>query len=305
MRVGAVLFLSMLAAVLSACVKPASEYPEAALQIYEPQSQADTKVASEDRATIRGIFRAGTLLGTPDLKTYVAAIDGKLDLTFETTAPIAIEPGPHALVIGYWRGSTQSPVAVRLEALPGKNYLVMQEDGELSLDLLRGPSRTNYLYIVDEATGETVVPKTPNQAEVAKEHYIEPTGAGTATIRGTVERRGFNEPYSAYVASVDGKYAPMVPETALSKPQTKYDGAVRLQPGKRAIGIGLQASSGRAVYAVLLDAKEGASYVLRQEFGLKRIENGKWQSFTVWIEEEKSGEIIWPKSDVPMSRLPF
>ncbi|MEQ8266407.1 MAG: hypothetical protein RH982_04365 [Parvibaculum sp.] len=300
MRIAAILFLSIAAFGSPGCVKSASEYPEATLQIH------DVKLASgADHATIKGTYQEGNFWSKPTRATFVAAADGKLELTSGYTTPVPIEPGPHSLVVGYWHGTTRMPVAVRLEAEPGKNYLVLQEDGDLSLDILRGPSRTNYVYIVDEATGEVVVPKTVDLAEMANEYYVEPSGPGTATFRGTVRTEGLFDLYSAYVASVDGKHAPMTPETALEKRRVKYDAAVRLEPGLRAIGIGIRLSTERGLFPILLDVKPGASYVVRLEHGIKRVGTDKWNSATVWVEDEVTGATIVEKTDVPFKRLPF
>lgn len=299
MRVSAFILACAVAA-LAGCVKPASELPAANVQTYDVE-----QARSADHATIKGTYREGTFFGKSTLATFVAAIDGKLEVASGYTTPIPLEPGPHSLVVGYWLGATRRPVPVRLDAEPGRNYLVLQEKGEFDFNLLRGSSYPSYVYIVDEGSGEIVTPRMVDEAEYSNEYYIEPSGPDTAVIRGTLERKGFNEPFSAYVLTIDGKYAPMTPQTALTRRLTKYEAAVRLEPGLRAIGIGLRASSQFAVYPVLLDVEPGAAFVLRYEHGLKRINNDKWTAITVWIEDEKTGAIVWPKTDVPITRLPF
>lgn len=295
MRISTIIAAIALAG-LAGCVKPASDYPAASLQTYDTKS-----VSGENLATVKGTFSEGSFFGKSTLATFVASIDGKLEVESGYTTPVPLEPGPHALVIGYWQGSTRMPVPVRLEAEPGKSYLVLQEKGPYDFNLLRGSSFPNYVYIVDESTGVPVTPKMVDDAKYASEYYIEPSGTDTATIRGTVERKGFNEPYAAYVLATDGKYAPMTDETTFINRLPIYDAAVRLEPGVRAIGIGLRASLQFAAYAVLLDVQPKDAYVLRQEHGMKRIGDSKWTAITVWIENEKTGEIVWPKTDLPSS----
>lgn len=285
---------------LAGCVKPASHYPSANLQTYDVKS-----VSGENLATVKGTYREGSFFGKATLATFIASIDGKLEVESGYTTPVPIEPGPHALVIGYWHGSTRMPVPVRLDAEPGKSYLILQEEGQYDFNLLRGSSYPSYVYIVDEATGQPVTPKMVDDAKYASEYYTEPSGADTASIRGAVERRGFNEPYGAYVLAIDGKYAPMTAETAFVKRSPIYNASVRLEPGLRAIGIGLRASMEFAVYSVLLDVQPNDAYVLRYEHGMKRIGDSKWTAITVWIENEKTGDIVWPKTDLPITRMPF
>lgn len=295
------LILLLIGGAVAACAPstPVSELPHANVQHYKPEPTADAA-----HATIKGTYKEGSFFGRPTRATYVAAVDGKIDMTLGAETPVLLAPGPHALVIGYWIDHTQMPVTVRLEAKPGANYVVLQEDGALNLgELITKKSVSSYLYIVDEDTGEIVVPRTSDRADRATSYYAEPTGPNTASIRGTRTNLQ-TRMAAAYVASIDGVYVPTAPKAVFVEAQPNFEAAYRLEPGIRAIGIGLQVHNAYAAYPILLDVTEGASYVVRFEYGSKRIGAEKWESFTLWIEDLTNGAIIWPKTDVPIWRQP-
>jgi len=293
------LVLSAFAVVMTGCVKPASEYPEANLRIYDTATE---HVAGH--ATIRGTYQEGTFFGKTSRATFVAAVDGLLEVTPDVTKAIPLAPGPHSLVVGYWRGNKRMPVAVRLDVKPGAKYIVLQEDGGWTMDNIIDSRFPNFVYILDEATGETVVSKTPDLIDKAQTYYTEPAGENLASIRGTEESGGLDA-FSAHVLSIDGVYVPMRQQTLFASLAPDYTASYRIKAGLRAFGIGIRSGGGSAVFPVLLDVTPGASYVVHFEHGMKRIHNDKWTSVTIWIDDEMSGNRIVEKVDIPISRLPF
>lgn len=299
MNIVRLLALSAIAIVMAGCAKPASEYPEADLKVYDTTEKPGT-----EQAEIRGTYQEGTFFGKTSRATFVAAIDGLLEVTPDVTKPLPLSPGPHSLVVGYWMGSKRMPVAVRLEAEPGAKYIVLQEDGGWTMDNVVDGRFPNFVYVVDEVTGKTVVPKTPDLIDKAESYYSEPSGDHLASIRGTQGSGQFDN-FSAYVLFIDGVYVPMRPRKLFSSIAPDYTASYRIEPGLRAIGIGVRLGASNGVFPVLLDVATGASYVIHFEHATRRIDGEKWTCITIWIDDEVSGKRIVEKVDVPLTRTPW
>ncbi|HUD52863.1 hypothetical protein [Parvibaculum sp.] len=296
------LFLFSLAATaLAACGPKLKDLPEASFApVYAP---ADKTAAT---ATIRGAYREKEGLVNDSISgAYVAMVDGERPSRNHATDPVPLTPGPHSLTMRYWavRDSFHLAVPFRLDAKPGASYVVRLEEGNLNVENYLGVDPTYYLYIVDETTDEIVSPKMPHLPQRATEFYVEPAAPDIATIRGTIEH-GLDA-YSAYVLAIDGRYIHTEPDSIFFDDGRNYEGAVALTPGRHALAIGIRNSNLYNALPVLIDIEPGASYVLRFEHGVKKSGEDKWQTFTVWLENEKTAAIVVPKTDMPIMRLPF
>lgn len=293
-----IVFFSLIAATLSACGPKLNELPATNFAPYV----VDARTVG-DTATIKGTYTPNTgVLGIGSEGAYVAAIDGKV--AFHRTKrsdPLTLAPGPHALALSYWQGTLEGFAPAYFDAKPGASYVIKFESG----DYLFFKERRSYsLYVVEEKSGEVVVPKTPDHFQDATERYVEPVGTELASIRGTSDESLLNVD-AAFVLAIDNRYVALRPETALTSALPDYSGTFKLTPGLHAIFIGAQLGTGSGIFPVLLDAKPGASYVARYESGLKRHGASKWQTFTVWLEEEKTGAIVVPKTDLAVTKLAF
>ncbi|WP_293328270.1 hypothetical protein [Parvibaculum sp.] len=284
---------------VAACGPKLEELSPANLNVY-PVKQ----VAAKEHATIQGSFEdTSVLIWKSSRATYVGAIDGQIE-TSAVDASIPIAPGPHAVLIGYWVGAKQIPVPVRLDAEAGKKYIVVEEDGPTTMDNLLDSQKANYLSIVDQATGEAVVPKISDMQSEASSYYVEPTEDDSATIRGS--KKTNVDVYRAYVVTVDGKYVKPLPGSFMSAPHPDYEAALRLAPGLHAIGVGFGVNMNQSgAFAYLLDVKPSAHYVVRFDHGVQRIGDQKWWTYTLWLEDEKTGAVVIPKTDLPLQKLPF
>lgn len=262
------------------------------------------KKGDAPNAAIKGTYtKGGGILLKASRGTYVAAIDGKVGFEKDRrTGSIPLTAGVHSLSLGYWIGAHKGFVPARLDAKPGASYVIMEEDGEL-LALVE-EQRPNFLYIVEEKTGEVVFPKTPDLAAAATRIYSEPSGTDTATVRGSLDKSLFVL-NAAQVIAVDGLYVPVKRGTFFTAGDPYYETPRRLSPGRHALAIYVTSEGTFGIYPIMFDVTPGASYVVRFEIGLKRNGDKKWKTFTVWIEDEKTGSIAWPKSDFPMKKQPY
>lgn len=296
------LFLFSLAATaLAACGPKLKDLPETSFApVYAP---ADKTAAT---ATIRGAYREKEGLIKDSVSgAYVAMIDGERPSRNYATDPIQIAPGPHSLTARYFRPeSLYFPIPFRLDAKPGASYVVRLEEGELTVENYLGKGPVHHLYIVEETTGEIVSPKMPHLAEKAEEFYAPPSAPDVATIHGTVTSNGLDRS-AAYVLAIDGRYAPVKPSIIFAGSGRDYNATYAVTPGLHALAIGIESGWGFDTYPIMLDAQPGASYVLRFEMGFKKNGEDKWIIFTVWVEDEKSHQVIWPKTDLPAKRLPL
>ncbi|MGX1196923.1 hypothetical protein [Parvibaculum sp. MBR-TMA-1.3b-4.2] len=290
---------------VAACGPKLSELPEASVQIYAP----DTKDVPKD--TLAHIFRTDgekeNALWGSSIATYIPVIDGKHMPVISANTAVPLRPGPHAIVVGYSSPTSNDLVPLRLDAEPGKNYLVLQQHAHYGLEnLLPGKDYAPYVCIVDRETGEIVSPKTPGTYGAAEDFYDEPSTGPTASIRGTYRRDGIAR-VSAYVLTIDGKYVRGEEATLFDPQRPDYASSHRLTPGIHAIGIGTIFANMEGAYAFLLDAKPGQSVVVRikDTMHFARLGQDKWWVVTVWAEDEKTGQHIIPETDLLMQKLPF
>lgn len=196
------------------------------------------------------------------------------------------------------KGSRHRSIAVRLDAEAGKKYLIVERDGENTGSFL-APRWPNWLSIVEEPSGKIVVPPIPDLQIDATNYFEEPVGPDVATVRGTRET-ALLDIYSAYVLTIDGVYVKPASDGA-----PRYDATYRITPGLHAIGVGFADGLTVGAFPFLVDVRPSTHYVLRLEHGLKRIKDKRWETATLWIEDETTGEIIAPKVDLPLIKLIF
>lgn len=184
-----------------------------------------------------------------------------------------------------------------LDAKPGASYVVKRSEDKEWLDGLRYDRIRTWLYIEEEKTGEIVVPKIPDVLQSIKGRYQPPSGPDLGTMRGTVNEYGV----SVYPIAVDGQIVKEDREqdllvTARWEP-TK---PVALSPGLRAIAIYARGgvTSGRYL-PILLDVKPNASYVAKVDYRVKKSGTTPIYTFTIWIEDGATGEIVMPRTDLP------
>lgn len=292
-----VVVLALVSGGLASCGPKLKDMPVANFATY--QVEPKTEVAN---ATIKGTYtEGGGILLKASRGTYVAAADGKVGFKRDRlTGSVPLTPGVHSLSLGYWIGDHDGFVPARLDAKPGASYVIMEEDGEFTLNFTDGKI-SNFLSIVEEKTGEVVVPKTPDLAGDATQTYAEPAGTDTATMRGSVEKGAFVLD-AAYVVAIDGFYVPVKRGTFFTTGDPYYETPRRLSPGRHALAIYVTSEDTFGIYPIMFDVTPGAVYVVRFEIGLKRNGDKKWKTFTIWIEDEKTGSIAWPKSDFPMKK---
>lgn len=294
-----VVVLALVSAGLASCGPKLKDMPVANFATY--QVEPKTEVAN---ATIKGTYtEGGGILLKASRGTYVAMIDGRIGVENSTSGSIELAPGVHSLSLGYWIGGHGGFVPARLDAKPGASYLIVEEDGDFPLNLIEYP-QPNYLSVVDEKTGEVVIPKKPDAARVATEFYSEPSDANAATIRGTVDR-GFLAIHAVHVLAIDGTYLPLNRGDFATRSEPFYENPRRISPGRHALAIYVTSENTFGIYPIMFDVEPRASYVVHFEIGLKRSSEKKWQTFTIWIENERTGAIAWPKSDFPIAKFVF
>jgi len=288
--------LALLAFSLAACAPDLEKLPKANFHAYEP----DLSNVSEP-ATIRGSFKDSTgPLGSPYRAVGVFAIDGKVAFdgpAFDTAIPLT--PGIHSLTIGYSNGGYGDTIPVVVNAKAGARYVVKESNRTDWLDGLKYDRIRTWLYIEDEKTGEIVVPNTPDVIQSIEARYRQPAGPDVATMRGT-EADNFLDYLAVLPIAVDGQ---IVEETSKqnmwSAAQWEPKRAVALEPGHRAIAIMVRGGAGHRFLPILLEVKPRASYIVKYDHGLKKFGTTRIFTYTIWIEDAVTGEIVMPKADLP------
>lgn len=285
--------LALFALSLAACAPKLETLPAADFQPYNP----DLSGVAEP-ATLRGSYGdKSALLGTAKYAVGVFAINGKVafkDLRFD--APIELTPGKQSLTIGYVIGGYGDTIPVMLDAKPGGRYVIKRATDTNWSDGLKYDRIRTWLYIEDERTGEIVVPKTPDIIQTIEGRYQPPSGADVATISGTKKSGSL----SVYPIAVDGQVVREDREGGIwLASRWEPTKPVAVAPGISAIAILARSGLSERYLPVLLDAKPGASYVVRFEHGLKRVGESRIYAHTIWIEDAATGEIVIPKADLP------
>jgi hypothetical protein len=293
--------LMAFALALVACAPRLETLPPAAFKPYEPDL-SDTSTL----ATIRGSFEESTgPLGRDSRSVGVFAIDGKVafkERGFET--PIPLTAGKHSLTIGYLNGPYGDTIPIMLDARPGADYVVKRAEDKNWLDGLKYDRIRTWLYVVDEKTGEVVIPKIPDILQTIEGRYTPPAGADAATMRGTKTGNMFDG-LSVFLIAVDGQIVgEKSKQTMWSVAHWDPATPVRLAPGLRALAIATRGGMGNRYMPLLLDVKPGASYVAKVDHGLKRFGTTRIFVYTVWIEDGTTGEIVVPKADIPGAPYP-
>lgn len=273
------------------------------LQVAEFQPYAPDLSDVAEPATIRGSYEESTgMLGRPSRAVGVFALDGKTAFKGGFETPIPLTPGKHSLTIGYLNGPYGDTIPVMLDARPGANYIVKRAEDRNWADGLRYDRIRTWLYIEEEKTGEIVVPKTPDVLQSIEGRYQPPYGPDVGTIRGTVDVHGG----SVYPIAVDGQIVKEDREgdllvTARWEP-TK---TVALAPGVRAIAIHARGGVSRRYLPILLDVRPNASYVAKIDYRLKKSGTTRIYTFTIWIEDVATGELVLPRTDLPGELYPM
>lgn len=259
---------------------------------------------SETVATIVGIPYETKLSG-PSRGTRISAIDGNWFFKeSEIDSGIPLVPGPHSVVISFVATTENFPVHFRIEAKPGATYVAKWETRKRNFFDLQLP---DLVYIEDTRTGEIVTEKTAVTMNHTPNRYQPPSASGdaVATMRGT-ETREFLDFKAAGLQSVNGqrvheeKRAEGAAKTVLN-----YTKSIAIAPGLQALGIGfLTGGHTDWIHPIMLDVQPGARYVVRFEHGIKQGADRKWQTFTIWIEDEADNNaIVIPKTDIPILKM--
>jgi hypothetical protein len=289
--------LGLLALSLAACAPKLEELEAATFQSYRP----DLSDVSEP-ATIRGSYEEITgMLGTSSRAVGIFALDGKTALKGGYETPIYLAPGVHSLTIGYTNGIYGDTIPVMLDAKPGARYVVKRSEDKEWLDGLRYDRIRTWLYIEEEKTGEIVVPKIPDILQSIEGRYQPPSGPNVGTIRGTVNEHGV----SVYPIAVDGQIVKEDREQdLLLAARWEPTKSVALAPGLRALAIYARSGVTGRYLPILLDVKPNASYVAKVDYRLKKSGATRIFTFTIWIEDGATGEIIMPRTDLPGGLYP-
>lgn len=293
--------LAALALSLAACAPKLETLPVANFQAYKPDLTGVT-----EPATIRGSYeQEAGFLGTINHAVGVFALNGKVlfeDERFD--APIQLVPGKQSLTIGYITGGFGDTIPVMLDAKPGGRYVIKRSQDTNWADGLRYDRIRTWLYIEDERTGEIVVPKTPDVIRSIEGRYQPPHGANMATIRGTVTDSAI-ENDAAFPVSVDGQIVREGKEANILL-AARWDPVkpVAIEPGVRAIAILMRAGPVYRYLPILLDAQPNVSYIVKYEMALKRVGGTRIFTYTIWVEDMATGEIIVPKADLPGALYP-
>lgn len=248
-----------------------------------------------DAATISGMKKKSGFLGTPR-ETFITAVDGAL--VPEDDAPVFLAPGIHSLVVASLVLDRYEAVPFRIEALAGARYVIRWDEG-------REP-RWDHIYIEDMDSGQPVSNKVPVvRKNHTERHQQPPSSTSHATMRGSTTA-GFLERDFVHLASVNGVFVQETSNT-LFGPTYDYTAPVLIEPGLQALGIGYQVTDNynNWVHPILLEVKPGASYVVKFEHTTRQLADSRWRSFTLWIEDERSGETVMSPVDIPLQRLLF
>ncbi|HAC59377.1 MAG: hypothetical protein CMI62_16290 [Parvibaculum sp.] len=297
MRIFVRFSLVLLALSLAACAPDLAKLQTAEFQPYEP----DLSGIAEP-ATIRGSYVENTdILGKTSRAVGVFALDGKTAFKGGFATPISLTPGTHSLTIGYSDSGYGDTIPVMLDAKPGGRYVVKRSKDTDWLDGLKYDRIRTWLYIEEEKTGEIAVPKVPDVIQSIEGRYQPPSGPDVGTMRGTVNAHGV----SVYPIAVDGQIVKEDRErdllvTARWEP-TK---PVALAPGMRAIAIQAKIGVTSRYLPILLDVKPNASYVANVDYRLKRSGETRIFTFTIWIEDGVTGEVVLPRTDLPGAPYP-
>jgi len=289
--------LMAFALALVACAPRLETLQTAEFQPYEP----DLSEVAEP-ATIRGSYEESTgMLGRPSRAVGVFALDGKTAFKQGFETPIPLTPGKHSLTIGYLNGPYGDTIPIMLDAKPGATYVVKRAEDRNWADGLKYDRIRTWLYVVDEKTGEIVVPKVPDVLQSIEGRYQPPSGPDVGTIRGTVNEYGV----SVYPIAIDGQIVKEDRErdlmvTARWEP-TK---PVALAPGVRAVAIHAKGGVSSRYLPILLDVKPNASYLVKVDYRLKKSGTTRVFTFTIWIEDGATGEIVLPHTDLPGELFP-
>lgn len=280
----------------AACAPRLETLPVADFHAYKPDL---TGIA--EPATLRGSYEQEPgFLGTVNHAVGVFAINGKVlfeDSRFD--APIQLVPGKQSLTIGYITGGLGDTIPVMLDAKPGGRYVIKRSQDTNWADGLRYNRIRTWLYIEDERTGEIVVPKTPDLIRTIEGRYQPPHGANVATIRGTGAASVLSG-FSAFPVAIDGQIVREGKEANILL-AARWDPTqpVALEPGIRAIAIFARGGMGDRYLPILLDVQPGAAYVVKSEHTLKRAGGTRVFTYTIWIEDAATGDIVVPKADLP------
>ncbi|MBX3446596.1 MAG: hypothetical protein KF765_07565 [Parvibaculaceae bacterium] len=246
-------------------------------------------------ATIRGDVVSSFLGKTSSRVMY---IDGRfLGGELETCDRHDLAPGPHSLVVAF-KGRL---MPLRLDAGPGDAFVVKWENDS-----------DDTLYVVNEATGQTVFRRPLRDAEndpmsetvigqitgtkAPSATYIEPSGPDSALVT-AVPRRVNEFPFGERdegrieIVAIDGERLGDRVRSA------------RVAAGARAMafylsfyvgtGADYQPIYGWAKVPVMLDAKPGATYALGYEAPQRGFGP---QYISIWIEDTATGAIVVPKA---------
>lgn len=255
----------------------------------------DAAPLSGDRASITGTERKPGLFTTPR-ETFVSAVDGTIVPEDETVT--ILRPGSHSIVAGFLFVDRYQAIPFRLEAEAGKRYVVTWDE--------RDDPRSDLFYIADLETGQAVTGKSPGLYKNNPERFREPAASAPhATMRGSTTS-GFLERDFAHLASVNGLYVQERSGT-LFGPNYDYGAAIRLEPGMHALGIGYQVTDNynNWILPIMFEAEAGRSYVIKFDRTTRELSGKRWRTFSIWIEDEKSGAIVAAPIDIPFQRIVF
>ncbi|MAB14374.1 hypothetical protein [Parvibaculum sp.] len=297
MRFGFLSALALSLPLLAACTGPAPPLGDS-VHVVDRQKTAV--------ATIKGYSTPKSFLGAQEW-TVIDAIDGKYAFYLsDIRNGIPLAPGPHAIVVAYHSGGSRFLVAFRLEARANESYVAKWREVDGGLLGLEG---STVVSIENAKTGEKVTPENRIHGIEPGQQYVEPSGPPEtlATISATRQTSLFETSGAAFLQSVDGKTVEKKPGFLGISSEYDYTASFKLSPGLHALGIGIVAfeGSGHWVLPVMFDVRPGAHYKLRFEKDSQRADTTgeKWKAVTVWMTDEtRNGEIVLPKTSIPVMR---
>ncbi|MDX5364822.1 MAG: hypothetical protein LPK88_00215 [Alphaproteobacteria bacterium] len=283
---------------LAACAPKLETLPVADFHAYKPDL-----AGVEEPATLRGSYgEKFAPLGSAEYAVGVFAINGKVafkDARFDV--PIELTPGKQSLTIGYMIRGYGDAIPVMLDAKPGGRYVIRRATDANWSDVIKYDRIRTWLYIEDERTGEVVVPKIPDIIQTIEDRYQPPSGPQLATISGTRQDGGL----AAFPIAVDGKIVPEDRKGGIwLSSRWEPTKPVAIPPGTNAIAVLARHGVEERHFPVLLEAKPGASYIVKFEHGQKRTGTTRIYVHTIWVEDATTGEIVVPKADLPGRAYP-